>query len=1003
MKRSALQWIRRKCTSDDSHSPSPTSSPGGATSGPKKQLVLETLIFALDLAQQALAIAEVTPFVAPAAVLLRSIIKSSKELNSANEERGVLAAYIADLTGDICATVLRMQETNHSDQIGRLKQDLERYFTLIDRVSGFIEIYDELGRLGRFAGRRQLSEELDKFTRELNSFGARFANNRLVDLYINQGANTRVLQEVLETVTHGKLEIWLCSPPDMKQMQRDTEKLRTEGTGQWFFEDRRYIEWENNAGILWIEGPSGAGKTVLSSAVIQKLFTDTKLFEDETKNPPAVAFFYFNFRNNDTQNVEIMLRRIVLQLSAASPHPYRILNDQYKLSSGQRLPSYQELVEILKQLLRDLGRTYIVLDALDECDAAEFDQLVGLVATLRPWTETPLHILITSQTRSIFTKGFGGIPHIHLKFELQQADIKLFLESEFRTNPDLTAWKSQKPKVVDGIARKSKGMFRLASCLLQALSQRLYGEPEELDETLKSLPNDLVTIYDRFIEAIPQPYISYVEAALRWILFSTQPLSLVQLADAISFDFTPGEYTYKPNRRASNEAAIPKWLGGLVVIRLSYMSGTQMVTLAHASVPDYLRSDHLKNKFSCDVLEGVSHTFILQTCLSYLLYFGHPPQPGDSEYRDKVKYPLLEYAATQWYHHLSYSHDRESLLPMAMQILEEASLPYRAMVSGATIRDWPIHQWRLDLSPLHHCCREGYIECVRCLVGNGVDLNGDAPYGSPLSLASFEGRMDIVHFLLKNGANVNQVCGKFDSALAAASYGDHYGDQVEIVHLLLENGADVNLAGKHFGSALAAASHRGKVHIVHFLLDNGADVNLTGGVYGSALAAASFHGRLEIARVLLENGADVNLAVEKYGSALAAASYYGQGEMVLFLLHNGADIRLAGGRYGGALTAASYGMELEIVRLLLKNGADVNLAGGDYGSALAATCASPYGRRKLVEIVHLLLENGADLKSQGTRALEEASKGGHDDIVALLRRRLDGVRRRTRCVGWGIS
>lgn len=41
----------------------------------------------------------------------------------------------------------------------------------------------------------------------------------------------------------------------MMQMQHDTEKLRTEGTGQWFFQDQRFIEWENNAGILWVEGP----------------------------------------------------------------------------------------------------------------------------------------------------------------------------------------------------------------------------------------------------------------------------------------------------------------------------------------------------------------------------------------------------------------------------------------------------------------------------------------------------------------------------------------------------------------------------------------------------------------------------------------------------------------------------------------------------------------------------------------------------------------------------
>ncbi|KAJ7302542.1 hypothetical protein DFH08DRAFT_905173 [Mycena albidolilacea] len=202
MKRSALQWIRRKSMtpSYDSRSTSATGSPAAANSDKKAQWVLDTVTLALELAEQAVAIAQVVPFVAPAATLLRKIIDSYKELKSANEDYGVLVAYIADLTGDICATVLRMQEMNHSDQVGRLKQDLEKYSALIDRGSEFIKIYEEWGNLGRFAGRKQLSEEMDKLTRKLGSFGARFANNRLVDLYINQAANTQVLQEVSETV-----------------------------------------------------------------------------------------------------------------------------------------------------------------------------------------------------------------------------------------------------------------------------------------------------------------------------------------------------------------------------------------------------------------------------------------------------------------------------------------------------------------------------------------------------------------------------------------------------------------------------------------------------------------------------------------------------------------------------------------------------------------------------------------------------------------------------------
>ncbi|KAF7357847.1 Phytoene dehydrogenase [Mycena venus] len=210
---------------------------------------------------------------------------------------------------------------------------------------------------------------MDKLNQELDAFGARFGTNRLVDLAINQRANAVILEKVHNAVNEDKLEKWLASPPDMKQKQRETEKTRKEGTGRWFFERAEFVEWQDNAGSLWIEGPSGAGKSVLSSAVISKLVEDKKLFRDVNKPPPppAVAFFYFDFRTKETQSVESALRRIILQLSAQSPYPYKDLDEHYSLSKGQTLPTIKDLHHILQRLLQQLRRTYIILDALDEC------------------------------------------------------------------------------------------------------------------------------------------------------------------------------------------------------------------------------------------------------------------------------------------------------------------------------------------------------------------------------------------------------------------------------------------------------------------------------------------------------------------------------------------------------------------------------------------------------------------------------------------------------------
>lgn len=194
--------------------------------------------------------------------------------------------------------------------------------------------------------------------------------------------------------------------------------------------------------------------------MINKLVADRQLFEDveDSPPPPAVAFIYFDFQDKGSQNVEIALRRIVLQLSAQSPHPYRALDKQYASTKGQTLPTSQDLLKVLQQLLREIGRTYIVFDALDECEDRDVEQLLNFIATLRRWTETPLHVFITSQPRQVFAESFADVPSIALEFDVTHEDIKFFVASELQIKSSLRLWRPQADHITDRVARKSKGM-----------------------------------------------------------------------------------------------------------------------------------------------------------------------------------------------------------------------------------------------------------------------------------------------------------------------------------------------------------------------------------------------------------------------------------------------------------------------------------------------------------------------------------------------------------------
>lgn len=195
-----------------------------------------------------------------------------------------------------------------------------------------------------------------------------------------------------------------------------------------------------------------------SATVIRKLCEDQQ-FCKELGNAPAIAYFYFDFKAKQAQTVDNALRRIVLQLSAQSPHRYRALNRHYILSDGQILPSYQDLERVLKELFLELGRTYIILDALDECEDTAFGpQLVDLITTLRDWTKTPLHLLFASQPRTIFRDRFRDVPQIYLDSDIMQKDIELFVTSELRANHKLKMWVSDGDKIIQLIVSKSSGM-----------------------------------------------------------------------------------------------------------------------------------------------------------------------------------------------------------------------------------------------------------------------------------------------------------------------------------------------------------------------------------------------------------------------------------------------------------------------------------------------------------------------------------------------------------------
>ena len=119
----------------------------------------------------------------------------------------------------------------------------------------------------------------------------------------------------------------------------------------------------------------------------------------------SVAFFYFDFRDDDKRNRRGLLASLLVQFSAQSDDCCDILSRLYSVHrDGLRQPSDQILLVCLKEMLTvgKLGTTYIIVDAIDECPTisgtpSSREKVLDLVTDLVNLRNPNLRLCVTSR------------------------------------------------------------------------------------------------------------------------------------------------------------------------------------------------------------------------------------------------------------------------------------------------------------------------------------------------------------------------------------------------------------------------------------------------------------------------------------------------------------------------------------------------------------------------------------------------------------------------------
>ncbi len=183
----------------------------------------------------------------------------------------------------------------------------------------------------------------------------------------------------------------------------------------------------------------------------------------------SLAYFYFDFRDVDKQNLQNLLPSLLIQLSSRSDPCFDILSKLYsEHDRGQRKPSDRAMIECLKEMLILGARpTYLIMDALDECPITSTipsprEEVLELVEELVDLHLPNVHTCVTSRPEydiQIVLKPLTERP-VSLHDESgQKQDIMNYVAAFVRSHLRMRRWREEdKNLVIKTLSEKACGM-----------------------------------------------------------------------------------------------------------------------------------------------------------------------------------------------------------------------------------------------------------------------------------------------------------------------------------------------------------------------------------------------------------------------------------------------------------------------------------------------------------------------------------------------------------------
>ncbi|KAK8099893.1 hypothetical protein PG999_010267 [Apiospora kogelbergensis] len=557
--------------------------------------------------------------------------------------------------------------------------------------------------------------------------------------------NTKITSRIHEDMERRKvLDYYLKSNP---QSNYDMScRLRHSGTGLWLTRLPEFQNWLSAPNSkLWLKGIPGAGKTVLAGVVIEEAL-------NRSTESTASAFFFCDYKNENTHKPEIILRALIYQLAIQKEEAYTKLEQHHRIHNSQGgLPkalSIDSLCSVLQQMIKLYDSVFLIVDGIDECGEHAEDVLETLTAI--PEATHNVSMALLSRDEDNIRDFLEGIC-VSIEIAAHKEDVSEYVRAQLADRIRRRRLRLDDPglkeEILERLVEGAKGMFRWVACQLDHLA--VCDSDQQCRDALDTLPPTLDETYLRILQRIPKSKAQMVGLALNCIAHARNPLTIMQLRELLSVPNVGN--TLKPTA-IIREGSITKYCSSL----LRKSTNGSILEFSHFSVLEFLEGSLTERPDLDEFHVSKSRAGILMTIeyLKYLQLDNFKVIPSGTEniltHMAELgeKFPLHRLAATDWIFYV-YSHwENPEIVSLAESLFSPARTTMYTTWALAFTFDLgfmdfdPLRDLEMleivahpAFTPLHMAAALSFPEICRHLLSHNLNPNITSPVGNTIQCA----------------------------------------------------------------------------------------------------------------------------------------------------------------------------------------------------------------------------------------------------------------------------